>query len=135
MSFPYVLVVEDDDAVRRLLTDCLREEAGIEADVARDGAEALHRIRLRDYSVVLLDLVMPHMSGIDVLDSLHTLYAASTDGVSGPRVIVITSIPCEEVSDGEIRSRCPSAVLSVLRKPLDVRELVSRVTDAVGSRQ
>jgi CheY-like chemotaxis protein len=135
MSHGTVLVVEDDDAIRRLLTDCLRGRSLVGIDTARDGVEALHRIRMQRYSVVLLDLLMPHMSGIDVLDSLR---AMELEALPVPRIIVITGAAEEEIGDGDISRRCPTAVVSVFRKPIDLPRLVRSVEgvlEAVGSRE
>src|SRR5687767_15340760 len=73
MSHGRLLVVEDDDHVRSLLVEYFREHSDVEVDTARDGVEALHAISSHDYAVVVLDLMMPRMSGIDFLDSLQAL--------------------------------------------------------------
>ena len=117
-----ILVVEDDDSVRRLLLDSLRFRCVVPIDTARDGTEALHRMRVTDYSLVLLDLMMPHMSGMDVLDSLHAMELERF-----PRIIVITGAAPDDLPDTAISRRCPTAVVSVFRKPLDLTQLVGTV--------
>lgn len=125
-----LLVVEDDETIRGLLVECLRQRPGIDCDVARDGAEALHQLASCDYAVVVLDLVMPHMSGIDFLDSLAAL--ASDPSVKSlgdpPAVLIITGEPEAEVPTDELEHRFPSFVRGVMRKPLDLDVLASRVT-------
>lgn len=124
-----VLVVEDDDAIRRLLIECLQERTHLDIDAARDGAEALHQLRARPYRVVVLDLMMPHMSGIDLLDSLEAF--ARDPSLAGPHrrpaVIIITSTPQETLEDSAISRRFPKLVKGVLRKPLDIASLAERV--------
>jgi class 3 adenylate cyclase len=61
-----LLVVEDDFLNRTLLETQLRED-GYEVVAARDGAEALECLRARSFDVVLLDLLMPRIGGIEVL--------------------------------------------------------------------
>jgi CheY-like chemotaxis protein len=120
-----VLVVEDDDALRLLLIEYLKEHSQVQADGARDGADALHRITMRRYSVVILDVMMPFMTGIDFLDSLQAL--ASDPSVRAleyvPAVIVVTSASPEHVPSRHLEERFPSMVRAVLRKPLQPEQL------------
>jgi len=123
-----LLVVEDDDAIRGLLVEFFKTHA-VDVDGARDGAEALHQIATRDYAVVVLDLMMPHMSGVDFLSSLEAL--SSDPSVRSlpapPCVFVITSMPQDTVPNSDIENRFPSLVRGVMRKPLDMRDLAERV--------
>jgi len=124
-----LLVVEDDDAIRVLLVEYFKEHSAVEVDAARDGAEALHQIATKDYAVVLLDLMMPHMSGVDFLSSLEALTSdPSVKSLDAPpSVFVITSASDDAVPDGEIEHRFPGLVRGVMRKPLDVDALAKRV--------
>src|SRR5205085_6242638 len=72
---PNVLVVEDDDTIRRLLVEYLRSHVRIQVESARDGVEALHLISTRPWRVVLLDVMMPKMSGVDLLSSVQAFRA------------------------------------------------------------
>jgi len=65
-----ILVVEDDAAQRVGLQQLLRSW-GFDADVASDGQEALVRVAAERPTIVLSDLVMPGMGGLDLLKSLH----------------------------------------------------------------
>ena len=123
-----LLVVEDDDAIRGLLVEYFKEH-DVEVDSARDGAEALHQITTKDYAVILLDLMMPHMSGVDFLSSLDALTSDPSVKTldAPPCVFVITSMPQDAVSAGDIEQRFPALVHGVMRKPIDVRDLAQRV--------
>jgi two-component system cell cycle response regulator len=61
-----ILVVEDDSFFREVFSDLLREE-GYEVDVATCGHEALEMIESQDYHVVVTDLVMHDVSGLEIL--------------------------------------------------------------------
>jgi two-component system OmpR family response regulator len=65
-----ILVVEDEPDLRRVLYDAL-EEAGLAVDVAADGHAALHKALAWDYDAILLDLMLPGLSGWDVLTQLR----------------------------------------------------------------
>lgn len=61
-----VLVVEDDTAIIELLRFLLEQE-GLEVEVAQDGLEALDKMEVWSPDLVLLDLRLPKLEGIDVL--------------------------------------------------------------------
>jgi CheY-like chemotaxis protein len=67
-----VLVVEDDDTIRKLLVEYLGL-THLSVDSARDGVEALHHVALNRYRVIVLDVMMPKMSGVDFLNSLEAM--------------------------------------------------------------
>ena len=87
-----VLVVEDDDTIRRLLIEYLKSHEMVNVVGARDGVDALHLIATSQYAVMILDVMMPKMSGIDVLDSLHALTSDPSVKTlyDPPAVLVIT---------------------------------------------
>lgn len=127
MPHGHVLVVEDDDTIRRLVIQILEERA-LQVDSARDGADALHQLSRQQYGVVILDLMMPYMSGIDLLDSLNVLVFDPTlkSIQQPPAVLVMTSAAEDAIPSGELERRFPM-VRGVLRKPLDVRDLTTRI--------
>jgi CheY-like chemotaxis protein len=124
-----VLVVEDDDTIRRLLIEYLKSHESVHVQGARDGVEALHQIVTDQYSVIILDVLMPKMSGVDVLDSLEAL--SSDPSVKAlehpPAVLVITSADKSVLPDADIAKRSPRMVRHVFRKPLNVEELTECV--------
>jgi CheY-like chemotaxis protein len=124
-----VLVVEDDDTIRRLLIEYLREHASLHVQGARDGVEALHRLSSEPFKVVVLDLMMPHMSGVDLLDSLEAIARDPSFRwpFERPAVLVITSTPAETLEDSAISRRFPALVRRVLRKPFDIAQLAGMV--------
>jgi DNA-binding response OmpR family regulator len=130
-----VLVVEDDESIRGLLIEYLKERSHLQVDGARDGADALHQISLKRYPVIVLDLIMPHMTGIDFLTSLEALLSDPSVKMleEAPAVLVITSAPPEEVSSEVLQRRFPSLVRGVMRKPLDIADLGGRVEGLLES--
>jgi DNA-binding response OmpR family regulator len=114
-----ILVAEDDLGIQTLLRTILTRE-GFVVDCVGDGAEALQRLGSTRYDVILLDLMMPNLSGADLIEMLAD---AKDDALS--RVIVITAAA---LHDARSYHRLP-----VVRKPFDLDELRSRV-NAVASR-
>jgi CheY-like chemotaxis protein len=107
----------------------LRERSAVGIDGARDGVEALHQIAIKPYAVVVLDVMMPHMSGIDFLASLDALLSdPSVKSLDAPpAVIVITGAAPEDVRPDALQQRFPRFVRGVLRKPLDIAVLCQQV--------
>ena len=80
-----ILIVDDDDAIRALLMTVLRRR-GFVADSARNGVEALEHLAACRYSLVVLDLMMPRMSGYELLDHLGGMPPSTR-----PPVLVLTA--------------------------------------------
>ena len=64
-----VLIVDDDESVRKLLYDVLDDE--YECHCATDGRDAIERSRTTDFDVVVTDVMMPGVSGLDLLAYLE----------------------------------------------------------------
>ena len=69
MLKPLILIVDDEDRFCSTLKRVMKEK-GIEADTANSGMEALEKIKQRDYDVIILDLKMPGLSGIETLKEI-----------------------------------------------------------------
>jgi two-component system alkaline phosphatase synthesis response regulator PhoP len=66
MDVKKILIAEDDEFLRQLYSDVLRGE-GYTIDVAIDGEDALRKIQAGGWDLVLLDIIMPKLSGLDVM--------------------------------------------------------------------
>jgi len=117
-----VLVVEDDPAIRRLVTMVLQRH-GYQVDGASDGLEAVLKLGLVDYDVIVLDLMMPHLDGFTFLN---------TFAVNDPtrlRKVIVTSA----ASPAVIRERMDREPFQLLPKPFDISDLVQTVQDCIAS--
>ena len=88
---PSALIVEDEVVTRNLLRQLLFNY-GCDVDEATDGEEAIAKLTLKKYSVILLDIVLPKLSGTHVMDFLR-----EEDPDSLERVIVVTGLNVEEI--------------------------------------
>lgn len=109
-----ILIVDDDDPIRLLLLTVLRKR-GYRVDTARNGEEAIERSRQCRYSIVLLDLMMPRMSGYEFLDRIE-----SWPQDRRPLVLVLTA-------GSEPRDLNPQIVAGTIRKPFDIELLVDTI--------
>lgn len=121
MKVHNVLVVDDDDSTRNLLLVVLRQ-AGFAADAAATGHEALRRLATTNYSAVVLDVVMPGISGIEVIRQL-----ASTGRHT--KCVVLMSAGTESSLD----DAPPALVHTKLRKPFNITDVVEAVRGCVES--
>jgi two-component system response regulator ResD len=109
-----ILVVDDEDRIRRLIRMYLEKE-GYEIDEAEDGEAALQKALERDYDVILLDLMLPGMNGIQMCTELR--HKKSTP------IIMLTA-------KGEETSRVQgfeAGADDYVVKPFSPREVVYRV--------
>ena len=75
-----ILVVEDDPAIRRLVTMVLLRQ-GYRVDTASDGLEAVLKLGVSDYDVIVLDLMMPNLDGFTFLSTLSESDPARLDKI------------------------------------------------------
>ena len=111
-----ILVVDDDEAVR-LVTYEMLKRLGFEVTTADCGERALEQVTHQSFVLVLLDLAMPSMSGMEVFSSLREIESEA-------RVIFMTGYSKEEFSDVLAANQ---ATTSVLSKPFPMQELKNSV--------
>lgn len=118
-----VLLVDDNKRIVNLLKEALTKEVDIQVvGTAADGEEALKLIHLLKPDVVLLDLIMPKIDGLGVMERLKN----SEEG-DIPKIIVVSAVSQESVTEHAFALGASYYIL----KPFDTRVLVSRVR-AVG---
>ena len=115
MSPPLILVVEDDVHTRDALKDILINE-GWDVEIAEDGEKAVGCLAQRRYEAVVLDIVLPKLSGTDVME-----YVASTRPEALSSIIVVTGLDVKE-----IRKLFPT-VCETLSKPVMPSRLLGSV--------
>ena len=116
-----ILVVEDDRATRHLLGEVL-EQAGHTVVTANDGAGALKAIAGSPFDLMLLDIWMPKMNGLEVLARLKALGAR-------PRIVVMTSDDTPETLLQAVREQA----FDYVKKPVAPADLVARVDEALSA--
>jgi two-component system response regulator RegX3 len=114
MSVQTVLVVEDEDSFVDALTLGLRKE-GFRVEIARDGLEALTRFDAVNPDIVLLDLMLPKVSGIDVCREIRKKSQVPIIMVTAKSSEIDTVVGLEVGADDYIS------------KPYRIRELVARM--------
>lgn len=119
-----ILVVEDEPKVAAYLKKGL-EESGYDIDLANDGLQGLEYVRKNSYDLVLLDLIMPHMNGIELSYKIKSISPHTP-------IIMLTALSStEDKLDG-----FEAGADDYMVKPFEFRELLARikvVSKRVGS--
>lgn len=116
-----ILIVDDDRALRMALSGVL-EHAGYLAEQAKDGQEALARLQSGDIDLVLLDVMLPGMNGLEVLSRVASLEHP-------PRVVMMTADDTPETLLRAVRGQ----VYQYLRKPFAPTAIVDVVHDVLSA--
>jgi CheY-like chemotaxis protein len=101
-----ILITDDDSSCREALREIV-EPQGFRTRLASSGEEALDIVREEPIHLALLDMHLPHMTGLDALRLMHQINAALP-------CILVTA----DASEGLIREACQAQAYSVLHKPV-----------------
>ncbi|MEQ8162560.1 MAG: HD domain-containing phosphohydrolase [Smithellaceae bacterium] len=111
-----ILVVDDYLPTRRLIVDALDQSSQYEVDEAENGEEALRLFKQHNYDLVISDIMMPGMSGMDLLNRIREKNLSAA-------VIMITGNPTVELTVSAIKK----GAVDFLPKPFDIDDLLYRV--------
>ena len=121
-----ILVVDDDEILQEALSRYLISQ-GFEVQIAGNGREALEEMRRRTPDLMILDLMMPGMSGFEVIDALR-----GEDGKARVPVVVYTA---KELSAAEWRGLQQSVVKVLRKEGRGIRMLVEDIQQIVQHRE
>lgn len=82
-----ILIVEDDTPIREMYVQILKPD-GYDIDTASNGAEGYTKIYNNEYDLILLDILMPHMKGTEILKKLHQ----DGKGKLTSKIVLLTNI-------------------------------------------
>jgi DNA-binding NtrC family response regulator len=119
MDRPRILIIDDDSGLRKTLADILRLK-GFEPLAAKDGTEGLAVLKDNPVDLVLIDLGLPDIAGIDVLKQVKDDYPST-------EAIIITG---NATLDSAIEATNKGA-FSYLQKPYDIDQLILHVRRAI----
>ncbi|AOW09546.1 sigma-54-dependent transcriptional regulator [Flavobacterium gilvum] len=120
-----ILIIEDEEAIRRVLAKILCEEnESYEVDVAEDGVAGLGKIKENDYDLVLCDIKMPKMDGVELLEAVKK---------------IDTEIPIVMISGhGDMETAINTMRLGAfdyISKPPDLNRLLNTVRNALDRKK
>ena len=118
-----ILIVDDEDSIRELVSAVLSEE-GFEVETASDGAECIEKLKTLKPSLVLLDMMMPGMSGRETCEKIR-----ANPKTRGLRIAFLTVAKFSESGKETLKKM---NVADYITKPFDNDDLVKRVKKALG---
>jgi two-component system response regulator YesN len=110
-----VLIVDDNIIDRKFIKYSLLNHLGISAETAKDGLEALNKIKQEYFDLVITDIVMPKIEGIELINRIQTLRPSTKIiAISGNNPYYLYIVK-------------KLGIDSVFTKPIDIERFVSRV--------
>ena len=119
-----LLIVDDEEPLRILLESELSESEEFAVDTAADGGQAINKVQAKVYDIILLDIRMPRVSGIEVLKFVQE-YSPTT------QVIILTNYADVKTAIQTIKM----GAYDFLAKPYDIEELFNTIHRAIERRQ
>jgi DNA-binding response OmpR family regulator len=111
-----VVIAEDDPDVAELLRLALTDGLDVEADIVANGALVMDSVNARRPDLLILDVELPGLNGLDVFDLLR-----SDPHWRGVPVLFLTAQP-----ERAQTANAPSGVHEILAKPFDIDDLIAR---------
>lgn len=119
-----VLIVEDDPLISRMYQKVFQFE-GFDVDMARDGQEGLQHLKANKPTIILLDIMMPKMTGIDVLREIK-----ADNEYKGIPVIVLTNLSGDEDVETALSMGAVKYIVKSQNKPKQVVDQVAEILAA-----
>lgn len=124
---PRILIIEDEDAIRRVLTKIILNEDGtMVVDEAKDGAEGFEMIQKAEYDLVLCDIKMPKMDGVEVLQKVQETKPETPFIMISGHGELETAVETMRLGAYDYISKPPdlNRLLNAIRNALDKKSLI-----------
>ena len=124
---PKILIIEDEAAIRRVLSKILSEESdSYEVEEAEDGLDGLEKIKKDDFGLILCDIKMPKMDGVEVLEAVKTIKPEIPVVMISGHGDLDTAVNTMRLGAFDYISKPPdlNRLLNTVRNALDRKELV-----------
>lgn len=122
-----ILIIEDEAAIRRVLTKILSEESSTYlVEEAANGLEGLEKVKASDYDLILCDIKMPKMDGVEVLDAVKKIKPEIPMVMISGHGDMETAIQTMRMGAFDYISKPPdlNRLLNTVRNALDKKQLV-----------
>jgi DNA-binding response OmpR family regulator len=114
-----ILLVEDEKEICRLYQDIL-SSSGFEVVICQDGETGCVLAKKGEWDILLLDIMLPNMDGLEILNEISTLGLTKTK-----KVVILTNIEKQEVLD---RATELGAIKYVIKSEINPNQLIEIVT-------
>jgi two-component system, NtrC family, response regulator AtoC len=118
-----ILVVDDDETIRKTMKAILEDE-GYLVDLAGTGKEAIQKTHEKIYDIALLDIRLPDMEGIELLEKMK-------DNVPRTRKIMVTGYPSMQNAISSLNKKADAYLL----KPVDVEKILQTIKEQLQAQE
>mgnify|MGYP003114257075 CR=1 FL=1 len=117
VAYPVNILIAEDNRINRRLLETLMERLGYDAAFALDGVSVMSEVRKQSYDLILMDLQMPNMGGIEAAKRIRSGEAG--DAVKDTRIVAITAF----TSDENLQASRDVGMDAFLAKPFDISKI------------
>ncbi len=117
VAYPVNILIAEDNRINRRLLETLMERLGYDAAFALDGVSVMSEVRKQSYDLILMDLQMPNMGGIEAAKRIRSGEAG--DAVKDTRIVAITAF----TSDENLQASREVGMDAFLAKPFDISKI------------
>jgi DNA-binding response OmpR family regulator len=118
-----ILFIEDDRPISEMYARVL-ERQGFQVDFAYDGSEGLAKAQANHYDLILLDIMMPELTGIEVL---HVLRGADGHGNPGTKIVILTNLAQDKTSQEALKAQADGYIIKADIVPSQLADLVGNL--------
>lgn len=129
---PQILFIEDDPIMVDMYTHVLNKH-GYQVDITYDGEEGLDQAKQGEYDLILLDIMMPQMLGIEVLKELR---GEDGSGLPNTKIVILTNLAQSEESRQAMEAQADGYLIKADITPNKLVELIAQMlgsSDNAGS--
>lgn len=118
-----ILIVEDDNLIAHMYGRVL-ERNGFKVDIAVNGAEGLQKAQQKHYNLVLLDIMMPELTGIEVLHKLR-----GENGRDNPdtKIVILTNLAQDKTSQEALKAQADGYIIKADIVPSQLADIVKKL--------
>jgi DNA-binding response OmpR family regulator len=124
MTMAYKVLISDDEPNIVISLEFLMKREGHEVSIARDGQQALELIRSLQPDLVLLDVMMPSKSGLEVLQAVR-----AEEEIAATKILLLTA----KGRETDVAKGMALGADAYMTKPFSTRELAARVRQLLSS--
>lgn len=118
-----ILFIEDDPFMIDMYTHVMNK-SGYDVTTATDGKSGLKEAQEKDYDLILLDIMMPEMLGIEVLENLR---GEDGSGLPNTKIVVLTNLAQKEESRRAMEARADGYLIKADVTPGKLVELIEKI--------
>jgi len=126
-----ILVIDNDININGLIKSVLDLEKNYEVDFVLSGKEGLRKMKKVKYDLILLDLTMPEVSGVDIIK-----FMTADDDLKDVPVIIVSAMPIfsKDFQEANDNFQDYEVVKDMIEKPFDIHDLLNKIKSATGKK-